>query len=427
MSPGGFRSRPCREINVSCPISFSVRLLRALFPLWAPLLTLLCLNPSPCQADRILLTNGRVWEGHIIDQSPDSIVIQTVGGPVTVPRSAVQLVEKAKTRDEIYRDRADALSRDDVNGHFLLALWCEDQHLPKEARYHFYYVIGLDPDHEGARKALGYDRYQGKWMTDPEINQAKGLVLRKGRWLTPAQAADFQAAEAREARKTSLLREVQRLARVIADTRDYRERLEAEKALWRLHDPLAHPAIAALLDSPVPQVRLAALKAIKKLDIRDIPGRLVRVALFDPEDDLRSRAQELLVPLYNPQVRQILLQALRNEDKSVNSAAACVLGAVKDPSTVPALIDALYFTYHYRPGEAAPVLGIRTVGAPQPPPRTIPLDQPPDSPDVFIINYDALDALKAITGQDFGTSKRDWLEWWTENEPQISVWTNKPK
>jgi len=42
-------------------------------------------------------------------------------------------------------------------------------------------VLKTDPDHEGARKALGYERYKGKWMTSKEIREAKEMAIQKER------------------------------------------------------------------------------------------------------------------------------------------------------------------------------------------------------------------------------------------------------
>ncbi len=417
-----------RETAVATPIFFCRQDLRRLAPVLALAVALPLLIPRPCLADRVILNDGRVWEGRILSRDDTSIVIQTIGGPITLRQNDIQRIEPGKLPQDIYRERADALARDDLSGHFLLGLWCEKQGLRKEAHDHLSDVIGLDPDHEGARKALGYQRHDGKWMTEAEINQARGLILYQGRWLTPEDAAAQQAEEQRRARADALAAEVQRLARRILSAKDYLQRIEAEKALWRMHDPLAHPAIAALLDSPEPDLRLASLKAIRKLDITAISGRLVRTALFDPVEEARLRAAELLVPQYNPQVRRILVQALSSEEKTVRSAAASILGAVKDPATIPALIDGLYLTYHFQSGEAAPVIGLRA-HAPQglPPARVIPLDQPPDSQDFFVINYEALDALKTMTGQDFGTSKQKWHEWWAENEDDFAVFDRNTK
>jgi len=44
-------------------------------------------------------------------------------------------------------------------------------------------VNALDPDHEGARKLLGYEKVHGKWMTADEAMEAKGLIKYDGRWL----------------------------------------------------------------------------------------------------------------------------------------------------------------------------------------------------------------------------------------------------
>ena len=78
----------------------------------------------PAYADRVTLNDGRVWEGRIISRNEQSLVIQTIGGPLTISKSDIKQVEIVETAPEIYQKRAEALAADDVSGHFLLGLWC---------------------------------------------------------------------------------------------------------------------------------------------------------------------------------------------------------------------------------------------------------------------------------------------------------------
>jgi len=70
-------------------------------------------------------------------------------------------------------------------------------------------VLKTDPDHEGARKALGYKRYKDKWMTSKEIREAKkaeyvtsmrakGLIEFEGQWITPDEKRRIEAERKRQ-------------------------------------------------------------------------------------------------------------------------------------------------------------------------------------------------------------------------------------
>jgi hypothetical protein len=51
-----------------------------------------------------------------------------------------------------------------------------------------------------------------------------------------------------------------------------------------------------------------------------------------------------------------------------------------------------------------------------------PLDVPENDRSVYIVNYAALNALRAITGADFGLNKRAWRNWWAEHRDDGEIW-----
>ena len=75
------------------------------------------------------------------------------------------------------------LRTDDLEGHYQLAIWCKEKKLPTQADREFETVLKINPDHEDARKELGYVvKYEGKWMTEDEAKIAQGYVKYKGMW-----------------------------------------------------------------------------------------------------------------------------------------------------------------------------------------------------------------------------------------------------
>ena len=89
-----------------------------------------------------------------------------------------------------YQERAKKLDAKDATGHYVLGLWCRKNGLADEARLEFEKVVALDPDHEGARQALGYVRHRGRWLSRDEAMKAKGLVRHDGKWILKEKAAD---------------------------------------------------------------------------------------------------------------------------------------------------------------------------------------------------------------------------------------------
>jgi hypothetical protein len=73
----------------------------------------------------------------------------------------------------------------DAEAVYQLGLWAKGSGLPADALVLFQEAIADRPDHEFARRALGYQFFQGKWMTSNEVKVAMGLVEFEGDWMTP--------------------------------------------------------------------------------------------------------------------------------------------------------------------------------------------------------------------------------------------------
>jgi hypothetical protein len=68
---------------------------------------------------------------------------------------------------------------------YRLGLWAKGRGLGADALVLFQETISQRPDHEFARRALGYQFFQGKWMTPNEVKIAMGLIEFEGDWMTP--------------------------------------------------------------------------------------------------------------------------------------------------------------------------------------------------------------------------------------------------
>src|SRR3990170_907170 len=132
-------------------------------------------------ADVVHLTTGGKVEGKVTDLGSEL----KVEGPIataTISKDRVVSIERKETSYEAYLNKLSELKADDLEGHYQLALWCKDKNLGTQARKEFEAVIRIDPDHENARKELGYVKYDGKWMTEDEAKMAQGYVKYKGAW-----------------------------------------------------------------------------------------------------------------------------------------------------------------------------------------------------------------------------------------------------
>lgn len=154
-------------------------------------------------ADRIWLTNGNYLDGESRDLGNGEIEIRSSIGALTVPKSRVARIESFQSYEEIVAETLSRLAPDDVTGRYELAQWLREEGAETLARRLLEQVIALDPDHAEARRALGYQLYDGRWLTPEELHALRGEVLFRGEWMTPEERAQVLALEALRSRSAA--------------------------------------------------------------------------------------------------------------------------------------------------------------------------------------------------------------------------------
>ena len=112
------------------------------------------------------LTNGKRIAGSV-RLTPKTVTVRAGATVYNIPRGAVRAVTlSAAERFEFEkRRRALGVSADD---HAALAKWLASKHQHAEAEEYYDAAIALDENHEEARRALGYERTDGKWTRTDE-------------------------------------------------------------------------------------------------------------------------------------------------------------------------------------------------------------------------------------------------------------------
>jgi HEAT repeat protein len=99
---------------------------------------------------------------------------------------------------------------------------------------------------------------------------------------------------------------------------------------------------------------------------------------------VRIEAAEALGEVKDPRTVDPLIAALRDEDARVQERAAVSLGRTGDRRAIEPLIQALQQSNKYH--------------------------------DWRNISFGISNALKALTGQDFGKDQGKWQKWWAQNK-----------
>ncbi|HEX7897548.1 MAG TPA: hypothetical protein VF950_07290 [Planctomycetota bacterium] len=198
------------------------------------LLALLALA-APAVADEVVLRNGSVFSG-IVREEGDRVTIRMDYGTMTFRKIDVREVRKSD--DPLKELETKTLAASTPKDYFELALWARDRGLQGRADELLQKVIFLDPDHEGARKALGYERHEGQWLKGDELMVARGFIKHEGKWLrreTVEQLLAQEHAEAVEYDRQKTIRQAAEMNREVALQKIEleRERIEAELEIAR--------------------------------------------------------------------------------------------------------------------------------------------------------------------------------------------------
>jgi len=174
---------------------------------------LVFLLPMVVSADEVMLRGGGKVRGVIVESTPESIVLETGPGRVTIPRSRVASVRESASDLATYYERAASLEPGDVGGWTALARWAAERGLGTQSQEAYRRVADLDPGHPEANRALGRVEMGGLWVTEDEANRAKGLVPFDGRYVTPAERDVLEQERAADSAAVRTAREAEARAR----------------------------------------------------------------------------------------------------------------------------------------------------------------------------------------------------------------------
>jgi hypothetical protein len=219
------------------------------------LLPLALAGARSARADVVVMKDGRQLQGRSSVEG-DEVVIRQKHGEVRVLRADVLRIDHEDDVYSQYARKEAALQNGTADERYELGCWARDHKLDDEARAAFLSVLKVDPDHPGARAALGYVLEDGHWITEDDQMASRGLVKFQGRWMTPADKIKAEAeladklAKAKEAaKKAEDDRQAARLAKLEADRQARLARIRAyeeERARARADEAQDTTAVGVL-------------------------------------------------------------------------------------------------------------------------------------------------------------------------------------
>jgi hypothetical protein len=244
--------------------------------------------------------------------------------------------ELAERRAKIAAMR-DATDAERAREHYLLGVWAKEKGLDAEARTAFTQAVELESDHAGARQELGHVQSGERWLTLPEAMEAKGMVLRDGRWILQEEADILDL----PAKQRELRREGQAKVRKLLDTYAAggdRAKKIARESLDTIEDEHKVEPMAFALRSRDEDVRTLAAEELGKIGNRRALRPLLHRSVFDPSEDVRFASIDAAKAIGDANLIKPLVGALASESANVRMNAAHAIARAGDVRGVKYLV-----------------------------------------------------------------------------------------
>jgi len=387
------------------------------------ILTLLCATwlTASATADIVVLKSGGRIEGEVIDRGDFVEIRIRAGVSTTIARKDIKEIIIKKSPIQMYQERARLIADNDSLGHYHLGLWCKDQNLARQAEKEFKKAIKIDPEHAESRKELGHEKIDGKWLTKEEIMTEKGFVKYKGRWM-PKEDADKKKALA------DLLKGIKTDIKEIEKAKGEPPVHTIEK-LSTITNPAALDVLTRALRSKSVHVRIAAVASLGNIGNDKTRKTFLSMTIKDKDNEVRAACAKSLFTLSRrtgktKELKKLIQTMFKQGYPDHRRAAAEALGNIGDKSFITYIIRALVITIEVRVKDDNDPFGVpktqeekdkvgKVGWRPRKPTASGGLDIGPKKNKVKKPwnNVKALEALKKMTGQDFGYDQKQWKEW----------------
>ncbi len=389
-------------------------------------MTLQAVRVPICAADVFLLKSGGRIEGVLLnsEESPRThftVQLET-GGEITIDSDQVERhlpITEAQRRYAATVEKMPATPE----GNWIMANWCQERGLKEERKFHLSEVVRLDPEHEPARRALGFSRLGGEWLKQEDYMRGRGYVLHGGRWRLPQEVELEKAQDAYE----QAVRDWNGKLKRWRDWLDSpRRQAEAKNNIETIRDPLAAAALAGLLErEPEPAVQRLLVSVLGQLDSNIAITALMKVVLGDYDDDLRELALDQLERFGRETAIDNFIRALSSKNNLIIRRAGAGLTRLQDPRAIRPLIDALVTQHRVAVVEANPGQLNLSFGGSNAGSGGIGFGAGGGGPkfkEQAVTNREVLDALLPLAnGVNFQYDQRQWRNWYIQQNSPIEI------
>ncbi|MBL8879260.1 MAG: hypothetical protein JNG88_09090 [Phycisphaerales bacterium] len=396
-------------------------------------------------ADVLQLKSGGTVEGEIVTSDAEKYVVRTTVGIVTLPASAVESVEKSESPFQEY-DRRRSACDESPGAQTELAQWCEDRGLAQERRQHLNRAIELDCDFDPARRELGFVRVGMMWVDGRQTRH----IPRKDKTTTSdaengtgkpssVDSSDRDNDKVVAAVQSHWLRRFRAIRSNFLDSAQESVARRGRTQILDIRDPLAILPMAKILGGGNRYARSVLVESLATFSEDEATLNLAVIALLDGEESIRKQSLVELVRRNDGRVAAQFRKALASDNDEILRRAAVGLGLLRDAAAVGELIPELtarrwravevpvrqylngLTTTFTQPTRVAISSATSISHAPQI--GAVDLEGPLNVTtevrwqNVTVYRTEVLEALKQITGENFGFDAAAWQRWQEERKP----------
>jgi len=381
------------------------------------------------RADTFILESGGQIEGQWLnrdEQPPTRYQIRQGAITLTLPLGQVREAIRQSPAEAEYAARAPAVA-DTASAQWELAEWCRKNGLKPQREIHLRRVIELEPNHQHARFALGFQYIKGEWTTQADSRRQEGYELYRGKWRTSQEIEILESRARNELAEKEWLSRLKKWRREL-DDRD-KSRL-ARESLSAINDPIAvGPLGDYLARERVRGVKALYIDVLARINNHQAHRVLVEQALGDPDEEVFFYCLDKLVFIQPPHIAEPFIAALKDNNNVRVNRGATALGRLRDKTAISPLIDALTTTHsrviNNGPGAEATTAGFANGTA---------FMKKGDAAELQVFhiqNQPVLDALSKLTSVNFGFDQKGWRYWYAQDKvareaSQATVDTRRP-
>ncbi|MCG8583574.1 MAG: hypothetical protein MI757_02555 [Pirellulales bacterium] len=371
------------------------------------------LPESESAAEVFRLKNGGEVEGEWLNpnESPRKryIIRTRDGGQLALPTSAVHAPRRMNDAERKYHEIRSKFDNT-VEAQWQLAEFCRTNGLADLRKVHLRQILEIDPDHDAARVALGYtrDNETGKWTTQRQKMTDQGYFFHAGAYRTRQEIAVLEERQKIVAARNTWKSKLKKWRGWLNSRRRAEE---AKDLILDIDDPYAVDAIGDVLEKE----RSRAVKLLMIDALTNIKGHapiylLARISLDDADSEVRLVAREQLERLKSPAALDYFIRELKSKDNKRINRAASGLESLDQQSAVRPLIEALVTKHQFKvvrgkPGQLGGTFGSGGGG-------TFSSGGSVKIETKQLQNTNVLEALRELTGVDFGYNVDGWRRWY---------------